>query len=818
MSTLLDLRELGRDDIATAGGKGANLGELIKAGFDVPEGFVLTTEVYAGALEAAQLSLPPEDEDDPAAFREQVCRVPLPENTRREIATAYADLGAGPVAVRSSATAEDLPGATFAGQQDSFLNVIGEVQLIDAIRQCWSSLWTERAVAYRRRRRIEPSEVRIAVVVQTMVPADAAGVMFTANPVTGARDQTVVDASSGLGEAVVSGAVTPDHYLLDADGRLLEFSLGRRELAVVGRAGGGVEQRSGGVAERLLADDTLQALAALGSGVARHFGQPQDIEWALSDGKLSVVQTRPMTALPPAPLDLSRFQRLQGSILLEMLTLRPYPIDVTTWLPYGPAGIMADMTAFFGVRGLFSNFLVEDSEGVVVSYRPPSPHFTLGVLRAPYRLVSRMLRYDPVRWQRDPRAIAFRESIRSANERRPAEMSWRELTRHLREALELMRPIAELRIDYLPSAAVGLARLQLLLRLLGRRSLFADLIVGAPTLTAAANRGLESLADRVRRDDQLRVALETGGLERLDDHPEFAAAFREYLDNFGARETTGLVVATAPTWGESPEMVLNLIMGMAAPAAVGAGPAVPQRVDEAMARLSTHWVMRYRGPARLVRRWVATARTGVALREDTHVEAGWALPIFRRALLEAGRRLCAAGVLDTPEDVYHLRLEELEAIADASRIEPRERDRLRDVMRRRAARREELAGVPLIDPNLVFPPLEDSDSLVTGTPAGGGRVTGAVRIVREPSEFGTLKQGEILVCPATNPSWTPLFQRAAAVVVDSGGLASHAAVVAREYGIPAIMGTGRGTSLLSNGQLVTVDGGSGRVVAYQPER
>lgn len=257
MSTVLGLRELGRDDIAKAGGKGANLGELIKAGFDVPDGFVLTTEVYAAALGAAQLSLPPEDEADPAAFREQVCRVPLPENTRREIATAYADLGAGPVAVRSSATAEDLPGATFAGQQDSYLNVIGELQLIDAIRQCWASLWTERAVAYRRRRRIEPSEVRIAVVVQTMVPADAAGVMFTANPVTGARDQTVVDASSGLGEAVVSGAVTPDHYLLDADGKLLEFSLGRRELAVVGRAGGGVEQRSGGVAERLLSDDTL---------------------------------------------------------------------------------------------------------------------------------------------------------------------------------------------------------------------------------------------------------------------------------------------------------------------------------------------------------------------------------------------------------------------------------------------------------------------------------------------------------------------------------------------------------------------------------
>lgn len=813
MSTVLGLRELGRDDVARAGGKGANLGELIKARFAVPDGFVVTTEAYAAALESDQLSVPPEDEDDPAAFREQVCRVPIPEAIRRDIATAYANLGDGPVAVRSSATAEDLPGATFAGQQDSFLNVIGDQQLIDAIRQCWASLWTERAVAYRRRRRIEPSEVLIAVVVQTMVPAEVAGVMFTANPVTGARDQTVVDASSGLGEAVVSGAVTPDHYVLDADGTLLEFSLGRRELAVVGRAGGGVEHRPGGVAERLLSDVTLRALAALASGVSQHFGQPQDIEWALSEGgSLYVVQTRPMTALPPAPQELSRFQRVEGSILLEMLTLRPYPIDVTTWVKYGPAGMMADITAFFGIQGLFSDFLVEDSEGVVVSYRPPSPHFTLGALLTPFRLISRMLRYDPARWQEDPRAIAFQASIRSAGDQSPAAMSWSELIRQLRESLQLMHPITELRIDYLPSVAIALARLRALLSLLGKGSLFADLIAGAPTLTAAANRGLESLGDRVRDDDGLRTALETGGLKRLDDYPAFAAAFREYVNTFGARETAGLVVATAPTWGESPEMVLDLITGLAS-----GKPARTDRGDAAMAKLSGHWLMRYRGAAKLVRRWVTAARAGVAFREDSHAEAGWLLPIFRRALLEIGRRLCIAGVLDEPTDVYHLRLEELAGIADVSRMESAERDGLRDLMRRRSARRDELAGVPLIDPNLVFPPLMDADSLVAGTPAGGGRVTGKVRIVREPSEFGTLQQGEILVCPATNPSWTPLFQRAAAVVVDSGGLASHAAIVAREYGIPAIMGTGRGTSVLTSGQQVTVDGGSGRVLAHHPE-
>jgi phosphohistidine swiveling domain-containing protein len=812
VKSVLGLRELGRGDVARAGGKGANLGELIKAGFDVPNGFVVTTEAYAAAIESAQLSLPPEDEDDPAAFREQVCRVSVPDATRREITAAYANLGGGAVAVRSSATAEDLPGATFAGQQDSFLNVIGQQQLIDAIRQCWASLWTERAVAYRRRRRIEPSEVRIAVVVQAMVAAEAAGVMFTANPVTGARDQTVVDASSGLGEAVVSGAVTPDHYVLDADGKLLEFSLGRRELAVVGRAGGGVEHQPGGVATRLLSDDTLSALTAVATRVSRHFGQPQDIEWALSEGRLYVVQARPITALPPAPLELSRFQRIQGSILLEMLTLRPYPIDMSTWLPYGPAGMMAEITSFFGVRGLFTDFLVEDAEGVVVSYRPPAPHFTVRVLLAPFRLIYRMLRYDPARWQEDSRAIAFRASISSAAEKQPAAMGWPELVRHLRKSLELMRPIAELRIDYLPSVAVALARLRMLLTLLGKSALFGELITGAPTLTTAANQGLESLADWVRGDDQLRAALHTGGLKRLGDHPEFAAVFQKYLDTFGARETTGLVVATAPSWGESPEMVLDLIMGLAA-----GQRAATDRGDTAMDKLSRHRVMRYSGPAKLVRRWVTAARVGVAFREDSHAEAGWVLPIFRRALLETGRRLSSVGVVDEPSDVYHLRLEEVEGIAEVSRIDPAKRDRLRDLMRRRALRREELAGVPLIDPNLVFPPLEDADALITGTPAGGGRVSGAVRIVREPREFGTLQQGEILVCPATNPSWTPLFQRAAAVVVDSGGIASHAAIVAREYGIPAIMGTGRGTSVLINGQQVVVDGGSGRVLASDLE-
>jgi pyruvate,water dikinase len=211
--------------------------------------------------------------------------------------------------------------------------------------------------------------------------------------------------------------------------------------------------------------------------------------------------------------------------------------------------------------------------------------------------------------------------------------------------------------------------------------------------------------------------------------------------------------------------------------------------------------------------WVEAARAGTAFREDSHFYFLMPLPILRRSLLEMGRRLRDVGVLDKPEDVFHLRLEELEAIDDPATV--KKHDRLRADVRTRSVRREELAGVWLIDPTAVLPRRESGDAIITGTPASSGIATGPVRLIRGPAEFGLLAAGDVLVCPYTNPAWTTLFQRAAAVVVDSGGPASHAAIVAREYGIPAVMGTGTSTSTLTDGQLVTVNGTTGRVTAAE---
>jgi pyruvate,water dikinase len=801
------LEEFGRDDVAVAGGKASNLGELIRAGFPVPPGFVVTTDAYRMIVQSSNLGV---SGSDRTAVRAAFEAVVIPDQLWQAIARGYARLGGGPVAVRSSATTEDLPEATFAGQQDTYLNVVGEQAVVDAVRRCWGSLWTDRAIAYRDKLGIAPHEVTMAVVVQAMVQADHAGVMFTADPVTGDRDRIVVDANPGLGEAVVSGLVTPEHHVLDGRGRVRTHTPGRQEVVIRGAAGGGVRQESGDTVVERLPGPVLQRLARLGTAVGRHFGTPQDIEWAYANGQVSLVQTRPMTALPPPPVRLNAAQRRLGSVLLEYLPVRPYPIDMSTWIPYGPAGLMGKVVGHFGVRDAFED-LFRERDGVVEAFMLPSPRPSWGMLRTPYRVVSLAWRYDPARWTDDPGFVDFLARVREAADLDAAGLPWSRLIRLPRRALDLVAPITGLRIRYLPGSGLALLRLFLALAALRRTALFGDLILGAHTRTADGNRELEALASLVRDDPALADAVASMDLDRLKEFDDFHAEFRAFLAEHGHRETVTPILATPPTWGEAPQTVLGLIKVLAASPP---RPVNPSGV--AMRELLSHPWLHRAGRRTRITRWARAAQHGIAFREDSHFYFMLPLPILRRALLEIGRRLRDGGVLAEPEQVFHLRLEELETLGDPAALPEADRRRLRSLVRSRSARREELAGVRLIDPRLVFPARDHGDALVSGAPASGGVVTGPVAVIRGPEEFAKLNAGDVLVCPYTNPSWTPLFQRAAAVVVDAGGIGSHAAIVAREYGIPAIMGTAVGTEVLTDGQVVTVDGDTGRVAAAGP--
>ncbi len=855
------LSSFGSDATDRVGGKAANLGELIRAGLPVPKGFAITTTAYTIAAEITGIpSLLSNPNIEPANLREVLRSVDIPQSIREQITAAYHFLGDDvPVAVRSSATAEDLPGAAFAGQQDTYLNIIGSEALLDAVRNCWASLWTDRAVTYRREQGIDSREVSIAVVVQEMVDAETAGVMFTADPVTGARDRIVVDAGAGLGEAVVSGLVTPDHYVLDRDGHTLDWTPGLGEVVVRSRSGGGVRHEnraetgpsstlagssstlagssstppgpsnplasssstpaspsstpanspttpadSSSTASApngtnddgaaLLTSDNLAELAAHARTIAEHFGRPQDIEWAFADGRIWITQARPMTALPPDTGELTRTQRLQAFILTEVLPVRPYPMDMSTQTGRGPIQMMNDITRFFGVRGAFEDVLREE-EGVVVELKPKSIRPTPRVLLTPAKLVRRAHRFDPARWEQDPRQQGFlreRAALESLDLR---SLDWSELLRVPERALATMDICSELRIDYLPGSILSIIRATVLTTVLGRQDLLADLLGGAPTRTEESNRALANLA-RMMRENAAPA--------------DFNTALADFLQTYGRRETTSPLLVSTPTLAEEPAIFLNMVRSLAE-ASEDETPSHTSRSAEALRKLLTHPLLRGRRSRARVARWMRAAQYGVAFREDTHFYFTGALPTLRRSILEIGGRLGEVGLLDEVDDVFHLRLEEVAGISDPTNMPVKQAAELRARIRQRAAKRSELAGVPLIDVSQVFRHAPSGDALVSGTPACAGTVTGTARIVRGAADFEKLGAGEILVCPYTNPAWTPLFARAGGVVVDTGSIASHAAIVAREYGIPAIMGTGVGTRAITDGERITVDGGRGQV-------
>ncbi|WNB85471.1 PEP/pyruvate-binding domain-containing protein [Cellulomonas sp. ATA003] len=810
------LSDLGSGDVPLAGGKGANLGELVRAGFDVPDGFVVTTAAYRLAHGRTE---PPPTHD--------VAAPPVPRDVAAAIRAAYAQLGAGPVAVRSSATAEDLPGATFAGQQDTLLDVLGADDVVAAVRRCWASLWTERAVAYRQRLGIDATEVAMAVVVQRLVVADHAGVLLTADPVTGDRSRVVVDSSPGLGEAVVSGLVTPDHAVLDARGRVVERRAGRREVVLTAHGDGTGMHRVPGGELPAVPDVDLVRLADVGRRVAAHFGRPQDVEWAIQGTRLWVLQARPMTALPPPPVRLGPVQRRVGPVLLELLPRRPLPMELTAWIRPTVATHLERM--FAGAAGVALRFdaLLPADDDDVQAFVPPSPRPTR---RTPVRLWRSLRRARHVRlddWRSDPRYGRYRDGVDALGATDPAGSAWADLIAVPARAAELVDLVTGLRVDHLPAAGLALGRLRVLLAVLHRGRLFGDLVLDAPTATKAANAALGALADLVRQDPRLVAAFTaadpTGAAALVADDDAAAglrARLHDFAATFGHRETTSILLVRDPGWGEAPGTVLRLVRVLLDER--GGGDA---RTRSAAARevLLRHPVVRLTRSRARLEGLVHRAAAGVAFREDTHFELTRTMPPVRRAVEEAGRRLQRRGLLDDAEDVWMLTLDELATVDDrTATVDHRTATGdaavdLRGAVRRRRSAYAELAASPLIGTTTLYGRRRrgrrDADALVSGVGGGGGSATGPVRLVRGPDEFATVRSGDVLVCAATNPSWTPLFQRVAAVVVDHGGLASHAAIVAREYGIPAVMGTATATAVLQPGQVVHVDGDAGVVRA-----
>lgn len=813
------LRGLVSGDLPAVGGKAVGLGELIAGEFDVPDGFVVTTEAYRRALEGVA---DPSGEPDVGAIRHAA----VPEEVAAAILAAYAALDHGVVAVRSSATVEDLAGGASAGQYDTVLGVDSPDEVLDAVRQCWASLWGNRARAYRAAFGIASDQVGMAVVVQRLVPADYAGVMFTANPVTGARDEVVIDSSPGLGEAVVSGMVTPAHAVLDATGRIVTRRDGHADVVVLeGVDGTGLDAPSqqrptdpaAAPGPRRPDDETLVRLAEMGRRVAATAGRPMDIEWASVGGRLVLLQSRPMTALPPPQRRLSRVQRQIGPVLVEMLPRRPTPLELTAWLkPVLFPFVDRMYAAAAGLRVAYGEAVPAD-DFVMTELDPPRPRPTW---RTPARAIRGISRSRaPATWDRDPRARDYDLTCRELSAFDPTAASFSELVALPGRVGGAMRLFAAVRGEYQTGAAVAMARLALVLAAVRHSELLDDVWAGATSVTSSANAALAAVADLVRADPSLSAAFRTQSaaevLTRIRTDPS-AAEVRDrvetFLATYGHRETTSIMLLHDPTWGEDPKTVISLI-GVLVPSP-GAGEETPNRLDTLVADM----LVRRPWLGRRLARTVAAARAGIAAREGTHLAATRLMPVMRRTLNELGRRLAARGWVEDPSDVWYLTWDEVSGLPDPANVaSPAPVADLTAIARGRRDRLAELAVSPLVAGPSLYPGSHRAatNALVRGVGAGGGSAEGAVRVIHGPREFDLLEAGDVLVCPVTNPSWTPLFARVAAVVVDHGGISSHAAIVAREYGIPAVLGCMNATTILTTGQRVVVDGDRGLVTPPQ---
>ena len=842
--------------LENVGGKGANLARLAQAGFPVPGGFLLTTAAYrayvganglqaeiAASLHGLDAQQPAALEAASSAIRAAFNRGQMPGGLAEEIERAYAALestaGSPPVAVRSSATAEDLPDMSFAGQQDTYLNIIGSAALQQAVVDCWSSLWTARAIGYRARNAIDHSQVSLSVVVQHMVQSEASGVLFTANPLSGLRSQTVIDATLGLGEALVSGQVEPDHYVVDsASRRIVEKTLGAKALVIRGQAQGGLQHEKAQAGEvQALPDEQILALTDLGQQAAALYAFPQDIEWGWADGRLYLLQSRPITSLYPIPKGLPQdslqvtlsFAAVQG--LVDPMT--PLGLDTIRM-------IMAGGSALFGVDVTYQTQRLAYEAGerlwlnitpavrnrlggklvlrILPMAEPGSVETMRQLLKDPrlqgglprlrnvrsllslgHRLFNQMRHYwhDP---QNNPQRIQEDADQRVAELRIQA--TARNGSGRLSDSLKLhdeaygLFPYAIPKM--FPAAMAGILPIVILERLTRRlpgcENLYLEVTRGLPhNVTTEMDLFLWQTACRVRAD--------AASLERLQliNPPELAQAYRRgelppvaqqavdsFLQRYGLRGLCEIDFGH-PRWREEPVQVFQMLQNYLrvedpeqAPDAVFRRGA--QAAEAAIEKMATAARSTFGGriKERLVRWAAVRVRAFAGLRESPKLHIIQIMDIIRQALLENGAELAAAGILQRPDDLFYLRRAELDQLAlevqdgpdgvDKGRWQALVAGRRADY--EREMRRRQLPRLLLSDGRAFYEGMgagDQQEGELRGSPVSPGIVEGVVRVVFDPSE-AHLEPGEILVCPATDPAWTPLFLSAGGLVMEVGGM------------------------------------------------
>jgi phosphohistidine swiveling domain-containing protein len=904
---ILWLRQIRQQDFERAGSKAANLGELIRSGINVPDGFCISSQEYKGRVsgdsklfDLIKKELAAIDFKDfenlkahSAAIRALICGVSLEAEFENEIRQAYLRLveqtGADLVAVRSSSSIEDRRDASGAGQQDTFLNVSSVENLLEKIKQCWASLWNERAIAYRETNGFSHFEAGIAVLIQSMVPSEVAGVMFTRHPLTGAN-QIVINASWGLGEGVVSGKINPDQIVLDGAALAeIGFRPGNQNKTGITVTTGGANPANKSnhdlSAKRCLAPDQAVSLAEIGKKVEAIFGPPQDIEWAIAADQIYVLQSRPITTLPSPHPDsfftdpcVENDSIWTGAFFIERF---PHPISPLGW------SLIKDPIIEFAIREplrftgtskfdetwllrryLGRPFINVQAYQMMFKYFPEAlmpadapnffpngntamrkevalPHFK-SFLLALLRTLTRSLDWAPWNYQIWKRFAAnFAKKVTQINREI-------ELTNTL--------PISDLlaRVDQLNQLSSSLLRLHrwsllyanVLLALLKRYvrawtklehpdEVSLNLVGGLSNLTTSLDNDLwkigqlaVKLAPAVQRRYMLADETE---LSEAAHTSEFAAGmvlrkqFSTFLAKYGHRSTSLDILY--PPYQSDPSQVLELIQSQESSDSVSPAEKVEaQRQKRTLETKRVKQILTQAWYERLIPlRWIyfkiglKYTQIYMQLREEQRFYWQMSLASQRKAFLKISELFASRGIFKTPcllDDIFYLTVQEIVAVEKGTLMPD-------EVQRRINSRREEFKRIERMGYPQFLHGDNDLQSNQLSSPAGGratlqgvpvstGKIQGRARVITSPENldkvFSLINQGDILITMATDPGWTPLFSKLGGLVMETGGQLSHGAVVAREYGIPAVAGIEGATGIIKDGDLLIVNGSEGFVV------
>lgn len=878
---VLYFKEIDKKYLPYVGGKGANLGEMTKAGFPVPQGFCVTTEAYRTFIETSKemsgfynlLDQISSDELEPIRslgqqIRKHLKSLAMPNDVKLSILEAWKTTGQTQAyAVRSSATAEDLPTASFAGQQDTFLNVLGPEQLLQSVQACWASLFTDRAISYRTKNGFGHRFVFLSVVVQQMVFPEVSGIMFTADPITGHRKTISIDASFGLGEALVSGIVTADLYQVRS-GKITKKQISKKKLAIYSiPEGGTITQNIPPEKQEVqaLADNRIIELAGLGKKIEAHYGSEQDIEWGLADGKIFILQSRPITSLHPAPMVFDdKFHVYISFSYIQVMTdaMKPLGISLLSNLPNfikkDPASsdhpflLAAGGRAFADVTGplLFK----------------PSRTTLLKVIKGMDELmasaISEVIQREEFRNQSFPKREVFRvvrkiapimmpvmievqislhvsdpskartyvasliKKIVREHEKNILSKAGTDRLRLIQQSMRNMFPEVLAKIVAYPIAGVmasGSLTKKLNKKVGDKQGayLLSQLNKSLPgNVTAELGLKLGDLTDTARKYPEVISYLEKANsrnfyedLLKISGGLEFKRQLDSFLDKYGMR-CSGEIDITKPRWNEDPTQLVPSILSNIRTTAFGEHREKFKQGEMEAEHAAKEILSQFSFLEKRRIRWlIKLYRNLMGTRENHKFVVIMLLDIYKHAILEEGRGLVERGTLPREQDVFYFTMEELITL-----VENRFSGNIKEIIEERE--KQHVLDQKLIPPRVITSEgeiitgkLRDIQAPVgalIGTPVSAGVVEGIARVVLR-LEDAKLNPGEILVALYTDPGWTPLFISIKGLITEVGGTMTHGSVVAREYGVPAVVGIDKATEIIKDGSLIRVNGTEGFV-------